>query len=95
MRNPALIAAIQKSSNFSRGMITNKKECPKCQGQMSAVFFDFDVEFEQLEEYKCIKCDYIEPQVVGYPRFMERPLLESEGEKFYKSKCPYIGNDNG
>ncbi len=91
MRN----AALQKleygstDTDFSRSLVTYDKKCPKCKGEMLASYFDREAIFEQLEEFQCQSCQYVEPKTVGYPRMMERALTKKEGEKHYKEHCVY------
>lgn len=79
----------ENEDNESRYYITSKQDCPKCGGQMEATFLDFEAVSEQLEEFGCESCGYIEPQACGYPRFMNRQLTNDEGLEYYHEKRPY------
>jgi hypothetical protein len=92
MRNKRLLVLLEAKdidSNFSRSCVTHYEKCKKCSGKMSAVFFDREAVFEQLEEYMCKKCKHIEPFPCGYPRFMETALTAKQGKKYYNKNKPY------
>ena len=89
MRNKELADAWKNGKDFTRHIVTSKKECPQCKGDMFAQHLDGQGFFEQLEEFQCEKCGFIDPIDVGYPRFMNRALTEDEGEAYYEANRPY------
>lgn len=78
-----------EDTNFSRSCVNHKKDCPQCGGKMYASHLDREAVYEQLEEFMCDDCKYVETKLVGWPRFMNRTLLASEGISYYNENRPY------